>query len=95
MHPGEVLCEEFLKPRKLTTYALAKALDVPLTRLRAIALGRRGITADTALRLGFAFGTTAQFWMNLQSAYDLEVARRAHEEEIRRRVADECPKSEA
>ena len=86
VHPGEILKEEFLEPREMTAYALAKALDVPLTRLMAIIHGRRSITADTALRLGRLFGTTPQFWMNLQGAYDLDVARLSHGAEIEERV---------
>jgi addiction module HigA family antidote len=71
MHPGEVLREEFLKPMKLTAYALAKRLHVPPPRINDIVLERRGITADTALRLSRFFGTTEQFWLNLQDAYDI------------------------
>jgi addiction module HigA family antidote len=71
MHPGEVLREEFLEPLKLTPYALARALDVPRTRIERIAREETAITADTAHRLGRFFGTTPQFWLNLQSEYDL------------------------
>ncbi len=73
--PGDILRSEFLEPLNLSVYALAKAMNVPLNRLTAILSGERAITADTALRLGRAFGTTAQFWMSLQSAYELRVAR--------------------
>lgn len=76
VHPGEILQEEFLKPLGLTAYALAKRMRVPQTRLAAILAGRRGITADTAIRLGRVFGTTAEFWLGLQAAHDLEVERR-------------------
>jgi addiction module HigA family antidote len=77
LHPGEVLREEFLKPLGLTAYALAAKLDVPRTRIERIAEEKTGITADTALRLGIFFGTTAEFWMNLQDRHELEIARRA------------------
>jgi len=72
IHPGEVLEEEFLKPLDVSRYRLAKDIDVPLTRIAEICKGRRGITADTALRLAKYFGTTAKFWMGLQEDYDLE-----------------------
>ena len=72
IHPGEVLAADFLQPMSLTQYQVAKAIRVPLPRVNAIVRGKRGITADTALRLARFFGTTAEFWMNLQSHYDLE-----------------------
>ena len=72
IHPGEVLKEEFLLPLEITAYRLAKNLEIPQTRVSEIIHGRRRITADTALRLGKYFGTTAQFWLNLQNDYDLE-----------------------
>lgn len=71
IHPGEVLREEFLKPMEMSAYALAKRLHVPPPRINDIVLERRGITADTALRLSRFFGTTEQFWLNLQDAYDI------------------------
>ena len=77
LHPGEVLREEFLQPLGLTAYALAGKLGVPRTRIERIAQQATGITADTALRLGIFFGTTAEFWMNLQDRFELEIARRA------------------
>jgi len=73
-HPGEVLRAEFLDPLGLSANALALALRVPATRIGEIANGRRAVSADTALRLARYFGTTPQFWMNLQSAYDLSRA---------------------
>jgi addiction module HigA family antidote len=82
MHPGEVLREEFLKPVGLTPYRVAKVCGVPRTRIERIAREELGITADTALRLGKLFGTTAGFWMNLQKQYDLEVAERAIAKEL-------------
>ena len=75
-HPGEVLLEEFLKPLGISQYRLAKSLLVPLRRVNEIVLRRRGISADMALRLGRFFGTTAEFWLNLQSGYEKEIALR-------------------
>ena len=75
IHPGEILREEFLKPMSISAYALAKRLRVPPPRINDIILERRGITADTALRLSRFFGTTEQFWLNLQDAYDIGCAR--------------------
>ena len=70
--PGEVLDEEFLKPMGITQYRLAKDIGVPPRRINEIVKGQRAITADTALRLGRYFGMAPQFWLNLQSHYDLE-----------------------
>ena len=84
LHPGEMLREEFMVPLGLSANALALALRVPATRIGEIVKERRGITADTALRLGRYFGMTAEFWMNLQSHYDLETARETVDAEIRR-----------
>lgn len=74
VHPGEMLREDFLKPLGLSVNRLAMDLHVPVTRMNDIVRGRRSITADTALRLGKYFGTSAQFWLNLQSNYELELA---------------------
>jgi len=74
VHPGEVLREEFLKPLKLTPYAVAAKLGVPRTRIERLAREETAMTADTALRLGKFFKTTAAFWMNIQAQYDLETA---------------------
>ena len=76
MHPGEVLREEFLLPLNLSAGAFAKACDLPRTRIEPIAAETTGITVDTALRLGKALGTSAQLRLNLQSRYDVEVAKR-------------------
>jgi len=76
-HPGEVLVEEYLKPLGLTQAELAKMLKISTNRLNEIARGKRGVTADTALRLADYFRTSAEFWMNLQTAYDLSKARAA------------------
>lgn len=71
VHPGEILREEFLKPTKMSVYELAKRLHVPPPRINDIVLEKRGITADTAIRLALFFGTTEQFWLNLQDAYEI------------------------
>jgi addiction module HigA family antidote len=73
IHPGEILEEEFLKPMGISQYRLAKNISVPPRRINEIVHGKRSITADTALRLGKFFGVSAQFWLNLQTRYDLEV----------------------
>ncbi len=75
VHPGEILREDFLRPSGLTSSALAIALLVPAPRINEIVRERRGITADTALRLARYFGNTPEFWMGLQDEYDLEVGR--------------------
>jgi addiction module HigA family antidote len=74
IHPGEILKEEFLIPFGLSANRLAKAIGVPTNRTTEIVNGRRGITGETALLLGDAFGTTPEFWLNLQSRYELDVA---------------------
>ena len=74
VHPGEVLSEEFLAPLNLSQNKLALSIRVPAPRISEIVRGKRGVTADTALRLGRFFGTTPQFWLNLQTHYDLERA---------------------
>jgi addiction module HigA family antidote len=86
IHPGETLREDFLKPLGLSANRLAIELQVPVTRVNDIVRGRRTITADTALRLARYFGTTPQFWMNLQANYDLEVAHDARGSEITGRI---------
>ena len=73
IHPGEILHEEFLKPKRISQYRLAKDISVDPRRINEIVHGQRSISADTALRLGHYFGTSARFWLNLQSHYDLEV----------------------
>ena len=81
-HPGKMLQEEFMKPHDLSSNALAHALHVPANRISAIVKGQRAITADTALRLSRYFGTTAEFWINLQKDYELRTARNASAAEI-------------
>ncbi len=77
IHPGEVLQEEFIKPLGLSQNRLAIAIGVPARRINEIVLGRRGVTADTALRLARYFGNSPQFWLGLQTDYDLDVTRRS------------------
>lgn len=86
VHPGEILLEDFLKPMGITRYRLAKAIGVPQRRVDEICAGKRAVTADTALRLARFFGTDAQSWMNLQSAYDLNVAESALADRLKREV---------
>lgn len=74
IHPGEILMEEFLEPMGISQYKLAKGISVPPRRINEIVHGKRSITADTALRLGRFFSMSAQFWLNLQARYDLEMA---------------------
>ena len=73
IHPGEILLEEFLEPMGISQYRLAKDISVPPRRINEIVNGKRGISADTALRLARYFGTSAEFWMNLQTHYLLEL----------------------
>ena len=75
VHPGVVLAEDFLKGMEISQYRLAKGIGVPPRRINEIVLGKRAITADTALRLAHYFGTSEPFWMALQASYDLEEAR--------------------
>lgn len=81
IHPGEILMEEFIEPLGITQHKLAVSIAVPPRRINEIVHGKRAITADTALRLGKYFGIEAQFWLNLQSRYEIELAQD--------RVADE------
>jgi addiction module HigA family antidote len=77
IHPGEILLEEFLTPMGISQNALARAAGVPPRRINEIVLGKRGVTADTAVRLAAALGTSERFWLGLQADYDLEEAHRA------------------
>ncbi len=86
IHPGEILREEYLAPLALSINQLARDIYVPVTRMSEIVNERRGISADTALRLGRYFSTTPEFWINLQKLYELEVAARAVGPEIMKRV---------
>ena len=87
-HPGTMLAKYYLKPLGITPYRLAKDIKVPLNRITAILAGKRAVTPDTALRLARYLGTTSAYWINLQSHYDLETARRRSE---RRILADVTP----
>ena len=75
VHPGEILLKDFLEPLGLSQYRVAKALNVPPRRINEIVLGKRAVSADTALRLARYFGTSDRFWLNLQDSYDLDVER--------------------
>jgi antitoxin HigA-1 len=91
VHPGEMLREEFMKPLEISINGLALELHVPVTRISEIVNERRGITADTALRLAQHFGTSADFWMNIQKEYELTLTRqkslRTIQKQVRRRTA--------
>ena len=86
VHPGEVLLEEFLKPMGISQNRLALKISVPARRINEIVLGKRRITADTALRLAQYFGTTAKFWLGLQTDYDLDLAADELGEQLKREV---------
>ena len=86
IHPGEILREEFMRPLGLSQNTLARALNVPPRRINEIVLEKRGITADTALRLARYLGTTAEMWTGLQSDYDLRLARYEKERQIERDI---------
>lgn len=86
VHPGEILREDLLKPLGISINRLGRDLRVPVTRMSEIVNGRRGISADTALRLARYFATTPEFWMNLQAAYDLDSAQRVSSDRIVRDV---------
>jgi addiction module HigA family antidote len=85
VHPGEILRDDFLVPLGISVYELAIAIKVPRSRANEIVLGRRAVSTDTAMRLGRYFGTSAEFWINLQARYDLDVAERT----VRRRIERE------
>ena len=85
VHPGKILRGEFLAPMAISVYQLANAIKVPRSRANDIVLGRRAISTDSAIRLAHYFGTSAEFWINLQARYDLDVASRT----VRRRIEHE------
>jgi antitoxin HigA-1 len=87
VHPGEILRDEFLTPMRISVYQLANAIKVPRSRANDIVLGRRGVTTDTAIRLGRYFGMSPEFWINLQARYDLDVADRTVRRKIEKEVA--------
>lgn len=93
IHPGEVLREDFMKPLTLSMNGLALDLHIPVTRIAEIVHERRGISTDTALRLSRYFGTTPQFWMNLQRDYELELADDHLKQAIERQVSPRRPAS--
>lgn len=86
IHPGEILDEEFLKPLAITEYRLAKDINVPARRVNEIVHGTRSVSADTALRFALYFGTSAEFWTNLQSRYDLLVEHASSGKRIEKEV---------
>lgn len=84
--PGEVLLKEFLNPLEISQYRLAKDINVPARRINEIVLGKRAISADTALRLSKYFGNSAIFWLNLQARYDLEIQKETIASELKKQV---------
>ena len=86
VHPGEILREEFLEPFELSVYELANEIHVPRSRVNDIVRGKRSITTDTALRLSRFFGTSAEFWIDLQTRHDLDVADRTSRKKIEREI---------
>ena len=86
IHPGEILLEEFLNPMEISQYRLAKDINVPARRINEIVLGKRTITADTALRLSEYFGLSEKFWLNLQMKYNLEITKDKLKERLKREV---------
>ncbi len=91
IHPGEVLLSEFLEPMQLSQYALAKAISVPARRINEIVLGKRSISPDTALRLSRYFGLSERFWLNMQTHYDLEVAKDRLADRLEQEVSIHVP----
>lgn len=87
IHPGEILLEDYIKPMGVSIRALSLALHVPYSRLREIVDGKRGVSADTALRLEGYFGSEAQGWLALQAAYDLRIAEKQHAKAIMRQIS--------
>jgi addiction module HigA family antidote len=87
IHPGEILREEFLVPLGMSAHALSQAIRVPATRVNDIVNGKRGVTADTALRLARYFGNSPEFWLNLQAAHDLRAAERDAAARIKREIS--------
>ena len=87
IHPGEILLEEFLRPLSVTQYRLARDISVPPRLINEIVLGKRAISADTALRMARYFGTTERFWLNLQTRYDLEIERDRLGDRLKKEVA--------
>ena len=86
IHPGEILLEEFLKPMEISQYRLAQDINVPARRINEIVLGKRAITADTALRLSEYFGLSEKFWLNLQIRYNLEIEKDRLKDRLKKEV---------
>ena len=86
IHPGEILLEEFLIPMEISQYRLAQDINVPARRINEIVLGKRAITADTALRLSEYFGLSEKFWLNLQMRYNLEIEKDRLKDRLKREV---------
>ena len=86
IHPGEILLEEFLIPMEISQYRLAKDINVPPRRINEIVLGKRTITADTALRLSEYFGSSEKFWLNLQMKYNLEIEKDRLKDKLKKEV---------
>ena len=95
VHPGEILREEFLAPLGLSANALAKALNLPAPRINDVVRERRGVTADTAMRLARYFGGDARSWLNLQAAYELRVAERRNAKRIAREIEPAATRARA
>ena len=93
IHPGEILMEEFLTPIGISQSRLARDINVPPRRINEICLGKRGITPDTALRLGRYFGVSAEFWMNLQQRYDLQSRRDEIADELEKGIRPLPPRA--
>ena len=93
VHPGEILVEEFLVPMGISQYRLAKDIHVPLRRVNEIALCRRGITVDTALRFARYFGTSPELWQNLQSQYEMDVAKNSIWQRIKNSITPALEKA--
>ena len=93
IHPGEILATEFLEAQGLSQSELARAVNVPPRRINEICLCKRGITPDTALRLGRYFGVAAEFWMNLQQRYDLEIRRDQIASDLKRSIRPHSPRA--
>ncbi|MEZ4683030.1 MAG: HigA family addiction module antitoxin [Caldilineaceae bacterium] len=91
IHPGEILLTEFLEPLELSQYRLAKAISVPPRRINEIVQGKRAISPDTALRLSCYFGMSERFWLNLQTRYDLELAKDRLADRLTREVSVRVP----
>ncbi len=93
IHPGEILAQEFLMPMRISQSRLARDINVPPRRINEICVGKRGITPNTALRLARYFGTSAEFWMNLQQRYDLERLKDEIDQQLRQEIRPRPPRA--